>query len=155
MLSSRHTIRRQLVDYSKPNYFFVTLCTFKYGYYFEKYPELKEIINKNLLELDKYFSNVEINKFVVMPNHIHLILIIKYFIKGVTLGKVIAVLKSKTVVDWLKVIEKNKLNSIAAIWQRNYHEHIIRDKNEQLKYSRYIESNPNNWLNDSYHVSVK
>jgi len=88
--NKRHTIRRQRVDYSLPNYFFITICTFKYGYYFEKYPELKNIIEKNILGINKYCPNVNIKEYVVMPNHIHIILAINYQIKGITLGKVIA-----------------------------------------------------------------
>lgn len=153
--NKRHTIRRQRVDYSKPNYFFVTICTLKHGYYFEKYPELKNIVENNLNGLEKYFPNVEIKKYVIMPNHIHLILVIKYLIDGVTLGKVIAVLKSKSASDWLKLINKEKINSISSIWQRNYFERILRDKKEYIAYIKYIEDNPKDWLNDSYHVSVK
>lgn len=155
MQNSRHTIRKQLVDYSLPNYFFVTICTNKYGYYFERYPELKIVIENNLKYIDKYFKNVEIKKHVIMPNHIHLILSINNKIKGVTLGKIIAVLKSKTVTDWLKIIKDKKINSIATIWQRNYHEHIIRNKSEYIAYGKYIENNPKEWTNDSYHVLIK
>lgn len=153
-VKKRHTIRRQRVDYSLPNYFFITICTYKYGYYFEKYPELKNIIAKNILNLYKYYPNIEIKEYVIMPNHIHLILTISYQIKEITLGKVIATLKSKSVIDWLTFINENKINERATIWQRNYHEHIIRDKKEQNVYREYIKNNPTNWLNDSYHVSL-
>lgn len=154
MITKRHTIRRQLIDYSLPNYFFVTICTFKYGYYFEKYQQLKHIIEENIINLNKYYPNLEIKKYVIMPNHVHVALAIKYQIKDVTLGKIIATLKSKTVNDWLKLIKENKINERATIWQRNYHEHIIRDQKEQLLYFKYIENNPKYWQDDSYHVSV-
>lgn len=153
--NNRHSIRKPSVDYSKPNYFFITICTHKYGYYFEKYPELKEIVENNIFNLINYFPNILIKKYVIMPNHVHLILVIKYFKEKVTLGKIIASLKSKTVSDWLKTINENKINSLATIWQRNYHEHIIRNKIEYGNYCKYIEDNPSNWKNDSYHVCVK
>jgi REP element-mobilizing transposase RayT len=143
-----------MVDYSLPNYFFITICTYKYGYYFEKYPELKKIIKKNILNLNKYYSNIEIKEYVIMPNHIHMMLAITYQIKGITLGKVIATLKSKSVIDWLVFINQNKINERATIWQRNYYEHIIRDEKEKIEYRGYIKNNPKNWLNDSYHVSL-
>ncbi len=133
----------------------MTICTLKHGYYFEKYPELEKIAQKNLLEIYKYFENIEIKSWVIMPNHIHFIIAIKYQVKEVTLGKIIAVYKSIVVVRWLKVIKNHRVNSIGSIWQRNYFEHIIRNKRELDDYIKYIEDNPKNWLNDSYHVSVK
>lgn len=153
-VNKRHTIRRQRVDYSLPNYFFITICTYKYGYYFEKYTDLKNIINQNILGINKYYPNVNVKEYVIMPNHIHMILSINYQIKGTTLGKVIATIKSKSVRDWLVFIKENKINERATIWQRNYHEHIIRDEKEKIVYQKYIENNPKNWLNDSYHVSL-
>ncbi|MBP9817148.1 transposase [Candidatus Shapirobacteria bacterium] len=155
LLNGRHTIRRQKVDYTKPNCFMVTICANKFGYYFEKYPELKKIIEDNLLKISGDFANTRLGEYVVMPNHIHFILTMRYQIKNVSLGKIIATFKSRVVTDWLKVINDQKLNSLAKIWQRNYHEHIIRNKDEFEAYTKYIVNNPKNWLNDSYHVSVK
>lgn len=90
-----------------------------------------------------------------MPNHIHLILIISHKLEGVTLGKIVATLKSKTVIDWLNFIRIHQINETAKIWQRNYYEHIIRDRKEYILYSKYIENNPKNWINDPYHPSIK
>ena len=147
----RHTIRKQLVDYSKPNCFFVTVCTNKNGYYFEQHLELTKIAEQNIKLLSSYFQNISIDNFAIMPNHVHLIIKIKFYIKNVDLGKIIRLFKSKTVVDWLKYIRNNNLNEIASIWQRNYHEHIIRNKSEYKKYFDYTTNNPNNWQNDPYH----
>ena len=150
----RHTIQKQLVDYSKPNCFFVTICTSKHGYYFEKHPELTKITKQNIKLLPSYFRNTSIDNYAIMPNHVHLIIKIKFYIKNVDLGKIIRLFKSKTVVDWLKFIRNNNLNEIASIWQRNYHEHIIRDKSEYKKYFDYTTNNPNNWQNDPYHPKL-
>ena len=85
-----------------------------------------------------------------MPNHIHLIIKINYQVKNVNLGKIIRVYKSKTVNDWLKIIKKENLNCLACVFQRNYFEHLIRNKDEFFKYKNYINNNPKNWPFDKY-----
>jgi len=146
----RHSIRLQQLDYSLPNKFFVTLCAFRHGCYFEKYSKLKTIIEKEIVNIQLFFSNINISDSVIMPNHIHIIISINKKISGVTLGKIINVLKGKTVNKWLKVIKEDKTNEIACIWQRNYYEHRIRNDNELEKYKKYIELNPLRWQRDKY-----
>lgn len=148
----RHTIRLQRLDYSLPNQYFVTICTLRHGYYFKKYPELVDVINKNFNLLLPYFPNISIDNQVVMPNHIHFLITIKYQIKGVTLGKIISIFKGRIVNNWLKIIQLQKINSIACIWQRNYYEHRIRNKIEYQKYSKYIDLNPILWKKDKYNL---
>ena len=146
----RHTIRLPKLDYSLPNQYFVTICALRHGCYFEKYPELINIINKNFDLLLPYFPNVSINNKVIIPNHVHFIVSIKYQIKHVTLGKIINVFKGRIVNNWLKVIQSQKNNAIACVWQRNYYEHRIRNETEYKKYSRYIDLNPILWKKDKY-----
>lgn len=150
-LVRRHTIRLQKVDYSRANLFFVTICIHKHRCIFSEYSELKKIIENNIFGLDKYFLNISIEKYIIMPNHVHLLLKIKYQIKSITLGKIILVFKSKTVNDWLKTIKANKINELAVIWERNYFEHIVRNKKEKDIIERYIENNPINWQKDKYY----
>lgn len=150
MLHHRHTVRLQKLDYSLPNRFFITLCALRHGVYFQKYPQLKKIISGNLFSLSKYFPNISVDKNVIMPNHIHLIIRIKSQVKNITLGKIINVFKGKTINQWLKIIKQNNLNIIACIWQRNYYEHRIRNDEEYYKYSKYIQLNPKNWSKDKY-----
>lgn len=107
--------------------------------------------------------NVELGEYVVMPNHVHGILIfvddgvgtIRVGDVGATrrvaptlqtdsLGAVIGHFKS--------IVTKriNRLQNVAGrpVWQRNYYEHIIRDEREWENIHRYIESNPSMWVED-------
>jgi putative transposase len=123
-------------------------------------------------------QTVKIDAFVIMPNHIHGIVIIKPHVLGVgaglapalnvahdqgqprglplhkeiapvpALGTIIGAFKSRCVKDYLKYIDDNDLNESAKIWQRNYYEHIIRDKPELTAIRNYIKSNPANWAKD-------
>ncbi|HQI13206.1 MAG: transposase [Candidatus Shapirobacteria bacterium] len=150
IMNHRHSIRFQKLDYSLPNKFFVTICALKHGSYFEKYPELTEIVRDEIIEIQKYFPNINITNSVIMPNHMHLIISINKKVKGVTLGKIINVFKGRTINKWLKTIQKNKINEIACIWQRNYFEHRVRNSNELIKYQKYIKLNPIRWQQDRY-----
>lgn len=150
MLHKRHTIRLHRLDYSLPNHFFVTICCKHHGCYIGQEPTIKIVIENEINNLSKYFSNVSINEIAIMPNHIHLIIEIKYQIKDTGLGKIIRVLKSKITNSWLKIIKERKLNTTASIWQRNYFEHRIRDKTELFRYIKYIRNNPTNWDKDRY-----
>jgi len=150
MLNKRHSIRLQKLDYSKPNKFFITVCCHHHGCYIGKSVKLAEIIKNQIETIDQYFSNMSIIKYAILPNHIHLIIEIKYQIKNITLGKIIGSLKSKIVNQWLKHINQNNLKLLASVWQRNYYEHRIRNQKELEKFSKYIELNPTNWNRDRY-----
>ena len=101
--------------------------------------EVIEYINENN-------SEVIVDKYVVMPNHIHLILIVNGGSSGMptptnhTVPKLISSLKRFT----------NKKCGL-SLWQRSYHDRIIRDEKEYLELCKYIENNPYKWLEDKYY----
>ena len=77
----RKTQRLKGYDYSKPGYYFVTVCTKSPEYFFGKVvnKEMKindagEMINKLLENLHEVFQNIKKDQFVIMPNHIHAII---------------------------------------------------------------------------------
>ncbi len=90
-----------------------------------------------------------------MPNHIHGILIINKNVEvdpcvdpnklviNDTLGIIIKKFKTLTTNIYIKNIKQNNWPKInKRLWQRNYYEHIIRNKTEYLKIKKYIEINP-------------
>ena len=145
----RHTIRLQGYDYSKSGLYFVTICTKDkqniFGDIDQKQMRLSEhgTIAQNMLTkmLEKLNEYIAINEYVIMPNHMHLIIQIKKDFK-VKLGNLITHYKS------LVTKEINK-TCIVDIWQRNYYEHIIRNEKELYLIKQYIKDNPINWEEDS------
>jgi putative transposase len=121
-------------------------------------------------------QNVKTDAFVIMPNHIHGIIIIKPHALGVgaglapaldspdndqgqpqglplhknsqTLGDIIGAFKSRCTMEYLRYVDENDRNVSAKLWQRNYYEHIIRDQKELAAIRKYIKSNPANWPKD-------
>ena len=112
-----------------------------------------------------------------MPNHFHAIILIKNPIVGAglvsarslnkgetkeaetspapTLCDFICILKSKHTNDYIKSVKNNILPKFQKrIWQRNYHDHIIRNEAEYLKIWEYIDTNPQKWQDDCYYSNV-
>ena len=91
----RKNIRLKGYDYSKAGYYFITICTQNKVHYFGEIvgatlrgrpnnPHI--IIEKWLLELEKKYDNVTVESYVIMPNHIHLVLKIIDILSGDHIG---------------------------------------------------------------------
>ncbi|MBE7021661.1 MAG: hypothetical protein E7414_00335 [Ruminococcaceae bacterium] len=107
------------------------------------------ILSKYGVILDKYinlmnnkYSHIEIDKYVIMPNHIHLILILDDSGGGGNppLQNIIGRLKSYTT---------NKFGNV--LWQRSFHDHIIRGEKDYQTIWEYIDTNLLNWEKDCFY----
>ena len=71
--------RLKQYDYATPNYYFITICTKNKACIFgspEKLNRCGKIAEDGILNIEKHFVNIKVDKYVVMPNHVHLILIL-------------------------------------------------------------------------------
>ncbi len=108
------------------------------------------IAEQELLKIEAYYNNVKIDKYVIMPNHIHLIIKIterinpfptkKYDISNV-IGKYKAAV-TRNVGNAFMHSEKEQL------WQASFHDHIIRNEQDYLEIWNYIDTNPLKWKED-------
>lgn len=109
---------------------------------------------KNLIEtLPKFNHEVFVDAFVVMPNHVHLILKIEDRPTNTDhhLGKIIGKLKSLAAREYRLLKEKGLVRDIGSkLWQANYWEKIV-TSHEQLEAIRtYIVNNPKKWSIDRF-----
>ncbi|NCC99824.1 MAG: transposase [Bacteroidia bacterium] len=66
-----------------------------------------------------------------------------------TIGEIVGAFKSITTVEYVRGVKKNNWQAIdKRLWQRNYHEHIIRNEQSYINISNYIINNPVNWDED-------
>ena len=90
-----------------------------------------------------------LEKYVVMPNHIHLIVALKSDgvneKNNVSLNQVMGLLKSGV------TREIHIIKPLMHVWQRSFYDHIIRNQREYEKIWLYIESNPQNWSKDCFY----
>jgi len=113
--------------------------------------KIRQIVQHCWNEIPNHFSNVELDEFIVMPNHIHGIVVIKVGdghdrpLQNVrqqqTLPKVIGSLKSAI---------SNRLHHCISDfhWQRSYYDHVIRDDKELNNIRKYVNENPIEWNSD-------
>lgn len=164
----RRSIRLKEYDYAQAGAYFITVCAWKrkclFGDVLKRKMELNEcgqIVNKEWLQTGVIRSNVKLDAFVIMPNHIHGIIILVGATRRVaptnpagpapgSIGAIIGQFKSIVT----KRINKMRNSCGVPVWQRNYYEHIIRDDNEFIRIREYIINNPSNWAEDENNLSI-
>lgn len=155
----RKSPRLQSYDYSQNGAYFVTICTYKRELLFGDVKEggmvltlAGTIADEALQRMTDYWSSmVELDAFVVMPNHIHsIILLMTDAQKRVpTLGRVVNSYKGGVTRSVRQVLNQPYLK----VWQSRYHDHIIRDEAALNKIREYILANPMRWRDDSLHMN--
>jgi putative transposase len=179
LIHHRRSIRIPEYDYSYPGAYFITICTYKHESLFGeiengemKLTEFGQIAHNRWRLLPERFINIQMDQFVVMPNHIHGILVItdpdlvgaglapapeaiaqphagqpQGLPLRPTVGYVVGAYKSLVVNECLKIC-KIKQEIMGKIWQRNYYEHVIRDHKSFQNITNYIIHNPAQWEQD-------
>ena len=151
-LPQRRSLRLQGYDYSQAGAYFVTACTAQrlctLGKVAEDQVILSErggIVAEAWASLPAHFTTVELDAFVVMPNHLHGILVLSGEEGGPTLGPVMGYYKYNTT----KLVNAAIGMPGEPVWQRGYHDRVIRDENSLRHLREYIENNPLKWRLDT------
>ncbi|APC91404.1 MULTISPECIES: transposase [Francisella] len=180
-IPQRKNIRLQNFNYSQTGYYYVTICTKnRVSYFGEVSSNGQMILNdcgrvafETLRNIPEFYDSAFLDEFVVMPNHIHAILIIENDIVNVgtehcsvlsntdkesmtarcavTTNKKINL--SQIIKSYKNVCTKNIKNNLGFKnfqWQRSFYDHIIRNKQSLIKIREYIQNNPAKWHLDKY-----
>lgn len=99
------------------------------------------------------YPNVSIDNFVIMPNHLHLIVVISAPLSGT--GDPSPTISN--IIGWFKYQTTKHINELQNtigkhIWQRSYHDHIIRSEKSYQQIWQYIDANPQMWEKDSLYT---
>ena len=161
-LPNRKTVRLKDYDYSTPGYYFVTLCTKEkkkllcdiVGTGVLDGPQVRftahgEIARKHLEEMANFYRDVKLEKYVIMPNHIHLLLHV-YGVDGPSGRPVPTNSAISKFVGTLKRFCNREYG--VNIWQARSHDHIVRGEKDYLKIWAYIDHNPAKWADDCFYV---
>jgi len=106
-----------------------------------------KVIQKNINSINRYYKNIVIDKYVIMPNHVHMIIIIGLQNKLAISGSPRTATPTMTIPKIINSFKSIVTKQIGySIWQRNYYEHIIRTKEEYNQIRKYIKQNPLKWL---------
>ena len=189
----RKSMRLPSWDYSQEGKYFLTLCINQREHLFGKIENNRMVLNeygwiveKKWKELNKYFPEISLDAFVVMPNHFHGVIFIRNKQKfpvevihelplknikprnsaairelqlrgGGEQGKKSQSTRRKMLIP--KIIGRFKMQTAKtiniirktpsqSIWQRSYHDHILRSDNDLNRIREYIINNPLNWNRD-------
>ena len=165
-LPTRKDIRLKGYSYSSAGCYFITICI-KDGHEMLGSidvgancvrPHLSEygnVVEAEIAVLSEAYSTVEVIKYVIMPNHIHLILSIanddgrtQFAPTANGDGRTQFAPTVSRIIKQFKGSITKKIGS--SIWQKSFHDHIIRDEPEYRRIYQYIDENPARWSEDVY-----
>ena len=149
-------------DYSTPNAYFITICTDKRKNLFwehvgavigrpEDVPltEYGQMVRKCICEIPAHYPAVSVDQYVVMPNHIHLLLQIQTDDNG----RLMTAPTISMVVNQLKGYVTKQAGF--PVWQKGFHDHVVRGEKDYLEIWNYIEGNPGKWAEDQLYIPEK
>ena len=160
-LPSRKPTRLKGYDYSQNGYYFITICTHNRKRLLcdivggGAYDAPKIILSKCGEIVDKYIlstnniPNIMVDKYVIMPNHIHLLL----FVENAN-GTSRAPSPTNNIISHSVSTLKRFVNRELGhnIFQRSFHDHIIRGEQDYLEIWNYIDTNPQKWQEDCFYI---
>ena len=148
-LPTRKTLRIENYDYSAPGAYFITVCTTNREKIFwncvgadsirpQNVPlsNAGKIAQQGILQIASHFENVVLDKYCIMPDHIHLILRIESDIGG----RIISAPTVSTIVGSMKRWISKQIGR--PIWQKSFYDHGIRNQQDYDEIWKYIENNP-------------
>jgi REP element-mobilizing transposase RayT len=120
------------------------------------------MIDNGVASLPGRFTHVRVDTSVVMPDHVHVILVIHATEETgrggpcgrprgpVTLGDIVGAFKSITTVGYIRGVRQSGWPPFTQrLWQRDYHDHLVRDPCDLARVRRYILDNPARWVEPS------
>ncbi len=163
----RRSIRLKGYDYAQAGAYFVTLCL--HGGWLKKdgmtsaenrlllgnivggqmlLNDYGTIVQKRWEFLKNYHEQVNLDEFVVMPNHFHGIVVLNDQNK-VSLSKLIRQFKTYSAIQ---INQLRKMKGV-PVWKRDYYEHVIRNEKDLTRIREYIMNNPAKWSDDTFYIA--
>ena len=160
VMRKRKTVRLKEYDYSQAGHYFVTVCAKGRVEWFGHVEDGKMVLNERGVtvercwnEILRHFPDVDLDAFVVMPNHVHGVIIInpvgnrhacsiqrQYQKLPVIMGSF-----KSAVSKWIHTAGPGNKG---FQWQKSYHDHIIRNEESLQRVREYIANNPALWAQD-------
>ena len=183
----RKPTRLKEYDYSQSGYYYITICVNDRAESFGNIVDRKMLLNKTgrivrecWENIADNFDNAKLNEYIIMPNHIHGIIIIGRGLIHQTrnndncdkLNQITTGMINHAPTDWIlmknhkttlgkimrhfkaratKIIHDSNINNFK--WQRSFYDHVIRNDISLNRIREYIINNPSNWAKDSENIS--
>ncbi len=175
-LPKRKATRLKGFDYSSQGVYFITICTKDRKCILSEivgtgvldcpqntYSEYGKIADKYICQMNNFYKNISVDKYIIMPNHIHLLITVKSSGQSRTSDNG----QSRTPVptDDVRFNANSTISGFVGtfkrfcnkeygenIWQSRFHDHIIRGENDYLKIWNYIDTNICKWEADCFYT---
>ena len=164
-LPRRRPLRLRGYDYAQAGAYFVTVCVQDRVSLFGDAADgemrlnvLGSMVDAAWRALPQHYPHVHLDRFVVMPNHFHGIVVLRPVEDcggGSQAGKRHGL---PEIVRAFKTFSARRINEVRGtqgvpIWQRSYYEHVIRDEADYQRIAEYVAENPRRWSEDSLYIS--
>ncbi|MEQ9090551.1 MAG: transposase [Balneola sp.] len=179
-LHDRQSMRLQGYDYSRPGFYFITICAQNMEHIFGdiiggkmQLNECGEIAWHYWNTIENRYPNTHVDEFIIMPNHVHGIIEIvneNPFVGAIHESPLRTEINTELyrknrrkmlipkIIGWYKMNTAKQINQVRQTpgqksWQRNYYDHIIRNEESLFHIREYIKHNPENWNKDRFHIN--
>ena len=131
--------RLEYFDYSSYNAYFVTICTADRKPLLwsdsQQLSDLGKTVEACLLAIPEIYPETRLEKYCIMPEHIHMILMLR--------------MQRKTTVELSRIIGQMKRavskQAGVSVWQKSYYDHVVRNDEDYREIWKYIDENPLKW----------
>ncbi len=169
------TNRLPCYDYNQNGWYFITVCTKDMRCVLSeikplRHNELSEpvaaddlgsptvilteygrIVTSNLMKMNEIYETISAEKYIIMPNHVHLLLSVFSGFQGAPRSSPATNAVSNFITAFKKYTNKE---AEIELWQRSFYDHIIRDAQDLINHIQYIDENPRKWIlgKDEYYA---
>ena len=162
-MNIRKNNRLEFYDYSQNGAYFITICTRDKQKIFwiddksqnsvgadiirphDKLNDLGLIVECAIEQITEYYPNTMIDKYVIMPNHVHILMRIE---NDEFNGRIISAPTISIIIGQMKRWVSKQIGY--PIWQKSFHDHVIRNEADYQRIWQYIDTNPIKWELDCY-----
>ena len=138
-------------DYSAPGAYFITICTK------DRAPILSRIVGDDAhivptpigQVVERYVGSIPgVEKYVIMPNHVHMIIRIED-------GPMRASAPTPSIPSRIRSLKTLVTKSLGfPVFQRSYHDHVIRGEEDYREVWQYVDQNPSRWREDEENLPL-
>ena len=156
---NRKSNRLESYDYSEPGCYFITICTKDRQQILSRivgtpvpgcpqipHPELLaygQIADKYIRQMDAFYDNISVDKYVIMPDHIHILLTVQNGQSRTPVPTRANSMIAKFVGTFKRFSNKEYGENI---WQGRYYDHVVRNQADYNESWEYIDGNPQKWI---------
>ena len=175
-MPNRKQNRLNEFDYSREGAYFVTLCTHNRSQIFqmegsdghlsyivsdnvrirndtqvvpykESFSSSNRILHKWICASECKYPNITVDKYVIMPDHIHLLVSISQSHPGASLPDFMRFFKTMTTNEYIRGVKDGLFPPFERkLWQKSYYDHVIRNQQDYCNIWEYIQNNPTKWM---------